>query len=481
MTNPPPLAGSLARALAASHAAMAAGALLQMAFVAILARLLGQAEYGLFAAAAGIMRFLTYAADLGIGTLVARRGRTLGADTLAALFLAGLAATLALAGATWVVAPWLCAWAGADAATGPSILRALGFLPAIAASGQIATALLRHDLRFDMLALQSLSALLVAQALVAIPMALAGAGARSLVASAVAQAAVASLIAWGAAPHAWRFARVPGAAILSESAWFWVLRVLDSAGFHALAPLALAFAGAAQAGIWDRAVAISILPMELIAVASAQVLFPAYARAQGDLETIRQRWRVGLAAILTVHGTIASLALVAGPELVRLALGQHWTDAAACFSILAVWGLLRGASVANGSVSEAQGALRMRASLQSGFLLVGGIALFWIAPASAAELALIVVAVDLPFQAAALVVASSATQSRFGAVIRTVLGAVTAVALASAIVVAGAQLGGVWGGLLGAGLGLGAALWWHPFAPLRAIVRQTVAGQASVG
>lgn len=482
MKEPPPTEepaqSPIARAMTASHLALAAGAILQMAFVAILARLLGQAEYGLFAAAAGMLRLATYVVDLGIGTLATRRGGTLGAPALAALFLAGLGAALALAATMWIAAPSLAIWAEADAPTAVPLLRALAFGPAIAASGQIATALLRHELRFDVLARQSLGALALGQGTVAIPLALLGAGVWSLVAGALAQAAIASAIAWYAAPHPWRFgdARLPAPAILTESGWFWALRVLDSAGFHALAPLTLVFAGAAQAGLWDRALAISILPMELIAVASAQVLFPAYARAAADPALIRRRWLAGLAAILTIHGALAVLIWMTGPALIALALGPAWAEAAAVFALLALWGVLRGASMANGGVSEAQGVLKPRAALQIAFLASVGLALMVLRPDTAAEIALLVVVVDLPMQIVGLAIAARATGTAAGDIVRVVLSAVLAVALAAAFVWAGARLGnGALGGLVGAALGIAAALWFHTHAPLRQAARQWVA------
>jgi len=468
----------LRRAFAASHFATAAGAILQMAFAAALARLLGQSEYGLFAAAAGAMRLMSYLADFGIVTLTTRRGRTLDDRTLAGLFAGGLAGALILAAAIWTLAPILCAWAGADPLKGPAILRALGFAPAIAALGQVATALLRHDLRFDALAGQSLGALIAGQGLVALPLAWMGAGAWSLVAGLIAQAAIGAAIALYAAPHPWRDARMPDPEIRAEAAWFWALRILDSAGFHVLAPLAFVFAGAAQAGLWDRAMALSIVPMELLAIASAQVLFPAYAQAQSDPEAVRRRWLAGLAAILTIHGAIACVAIIEGTALVTLVLGSAWVDAAACFSILAVWGLLRGAGVANGGVSEAQGALAARAALQGAFLAAGAIALFLLRPSTAAEMALIVVAVDAPLQFVGLIIAARATGARIRETGAAVLGALFAVGTVAIVTIAATQLAGkfadaqlaAWVGIVTSGTGTLAALCFHPYRPLRAAV-----------
>ncbi len=482
------MAGRLRRAFAASHFSTAAGAVLQMAFAAALARLLGQSEYGLFAAAAGAMRLMSYLADFGIVTLTTRRGRTLDDGSLAGLFAGGLAGALILAAAIWALAPSLCAWAGADPVAGPAILRALGFAPAIGAIGQVATALLRNDLRFDALAAQSLGALIGGQGLVAIPLAWMGAGAWSLVAGTLAQAAIGAAIALRAGPHPWREARVPDTAIRAEAAWFWALRILDSAGFHALAPLALVFAGAAQTGLWDRAMALSIVPMELLAIASAQVLFPAYAQAQGDPESIRRRWLTGLAAILTIHGAIACLAIVAGPALVTLVLGSAWTDAAACFSVLAVWGLLRGAGVANGGVSEAQGALGIRALIQGLFLIAGAAALFLLRPDTAAEMALIVVAVDAPLQIAGLIVAARVTGTGARAAATAVMGAAAAIAFVALVAIAtthaAASIAGgpmsAWAMILVTGGATLIALWFHPFAPLRIAMRDAVAAKFAI-
>lgn len=409
------LSARLAPAFAANYGFTFAATALQLMFAAVLARILGHTDYGAYAAAVGLVRFLQYVADLGIATTVARRGTSLARDSIAALYAAGLGANAMLAAVVWFAAPGAASRVGLEGADAIALLRFVAFAPLVGAAGQISLALLRHDLRFATIGRQSLVALVVGQGGVAVPLALAGAGSWSLAAGLVVQAILASVLAFRAAPHRAMPLGANGKTLrdLRETLWFWLLRILDSAGFQLLAPLVAVYAGAAEAGLWDRAAILSLLPLELIAVGAGQVLFPAYARLGNDLATVQRYWITALVCVTTIQISIAAGLVIAAQDVATLVLGNAWREAADCLAVLALWAVLRGAGVVNGGLCEALGRFRIKALGQIGFLALLAIGLHAVRPTTAVQFATLVVMADVPFQILALVLATRASASRF--------------------------------------------------------------------
>lgn len=389
--------GDVARSVRWTYGMAGASLLAQLALASVLARILTPADYGTVAVAAGILRFLQYLTDLGLGSVVIQKP-DFRADTDAPLLFAfGFALHAAFVGALWLAAPLLLAALPQLAGDGLGVLRALAVVGVVTAAGQTARAMLARRLDFRTAGLITVAGLLVGQGAVAVPLAAAGFGAWSLVAGLAAQAAVGSVLAWRAAPHA----LLPRRAALSRwrslaalGGGFSVLRALDSAGIHLLPAGVGVLAGVAAVGQWDRAWVLAVLPIELLASGLGRVLFPAFSRLAADPGRLRRAWLEALLLSSCLLGPIAAGLAVAAPEIVQVVLGAGWDGTSETVLPLALWAALRGLAQVTGSLCEASGRLLLRGLHQAGYLAFLVVALAFVRPEDGAGVAFVLLAVD---------------------------------------------------------------------------------------
>lgn len=388
----------VARSVRWTYATTGAGLLVQLCTAAILARLLTDTDYGTVAIAAGALRFLQYLTDLGLGSVVIQKPDFRTDSEAPLLFAIGIAVNLTFAAALWLAAPVFLLLMPQLAGDGLAILRVLAVVGVIGAAGQVARALLARRLDFRTAGLVSLVGLAVGQGAVAVPLAIAGFGAWSLVAGLAVQTALGTALAWGAAPHAlvprrMAWARWRELAVLGGG--FSVLRVLDSAGVHLL-PLAVGtLAGVAAVGQWDRAWALSLLPVETLATGLGRVLFPAFSRLAATPARLQRAWLGALTLSACALAPVGAGMAVAAPEIVAVVLGPTWQEAAALVTLLALWAVLRGIAQVTGSLCEAAGRVRLRGLHQAGYLAVLAIAVAVLRPDTGIGVAAILLAVEI--------------------------------------------------------------------------------------
>lgn len=383
----------IGRSLRWSFGLGATGAVLQFLLAAVLARFLAPADYGLVAAAAAGMRFLQYLSDLGIAQTATQKPDFDRRRDAPVLFAATILVNGLILAAVWALAPAL---GGGDPQI-TAILRVLVFCMLTNAAAQTGLGLLRRDLDFRMIGLIGLAAQFVGQGLVAVPLAWAGFGAWSLVAGTLTQSGLIAALVLGRVRHPLLPGRFDPARLraLAARAWgFSILRVLDSAGLHTLPVIVLLLAGIDAAGLWDRALVLTLIPLEILYGTLGQVLFPAFSRLDGDRDRLRRSWlSVLLLLPCLVAAVAAGMAAAAGP-LVALALGPGWRGAVEPVFWLALWAALRGVVHICGTLLEGAGRLGWRGMVQAGYLLLLAAALGIFQPAGAAEMARMMVIVD---------------------------------------------------------------------------------------
>ncbi|MCY4743525.1 lipopolysaccharide biosynthesis protein [Pelomonas sp. UHG3] len=175
----------------------AAGKLLiQLGSQILLARILGPAEYGMFAVGAIVVGVANYFADASIGSALVQR-KQISDDIVRFIATWQLAAGLVVTAVLLLFAPHIAGFLTHPEAT--PLLRALSFVCLISALTSAPANLLRRELNFKALQLGQLAGFAVGYLLVGIPMALAGAGVWSLVAAWLVQASCTLVLVWKAA------------------------------------------------------------------------------------------------------------------------------------------------------------------------------------------------------------------------------------------------------------------------------------------
>ncbi|MBP2316398.1 oligosaccharide flippase family protein [Azospirillum soli] len=367
MARPMTLAGKTIQGVRVTLTATALAAVLQAGAIAVLARLISPAEYGVVIAALVVLRPVTDVLGAGIEKSV-----VLPADmpdpSIAAryqtAFVGGVLLTLLLAALALAAAPL-----AGDIAAALALLAPVTILMAVSA---VARGLLRRRLRFASLAAIDVAGL-AANGALAVATAVSGWGSHALVAGQWAQSLVQLALGLWLCGHRPSLGIVPTARVLSpigeglsKSS---VLELLSGQLPQALIGGVL---GTAPLGWFNRVYVLVFLPVELIVNAVTRVALTGFSQSRDDRARLR---RGGMALIETTGAAVlpicAGMAL-AGPELVAVALGPQWAEAAALTPWLCVAGAATVLAHTLAMVAEAALRLETRVRIQAAALLLRG-------------------------------------------------------------------------------------------------------------
>ena len=340
-------------------------ALLSLAILAALSRLLTPADFGLTALA---MVFVVAAQALGhrnIGDAIVRHPGLTDRHIAAGLVLSAAAGILLAVGVRGL-APFAAQLVG-EPAVAP-VLETLSLAIAVSALGTVPGALCRRELRFRALSAVEVSAQLFGYGAVAIALAALGFGVQALVWGIVMRQAVHAAAVFAAAP------RLPGPRLTGRAAGE-LLR--GGAGFSSIALFSLAawqgshlvvgsWLGAAALGHYTRAMALASLsgyPGRVL----GGVLFPAMAQRQDRSDRLVPVWLNGVEMLALLALPLGLVLAVSAPEIVAVVLGAQWDAAIPALRILAVGAAARILGLVNMPVPRAMGALGRVAWRQAAF------------------------------------------------------------------------------------------------------------------
>jgi PST family polysaccharide transporter len=99
------------------------------------------------------------------------------------------------------------------------------------------------------------------------------------------------------------------------------------------------FRGAAAVGIYGRAYQLVVMPMTNLNAAVGWVIFSALSRIQDDPRRFRNYFLKGYSVVVCLMVPTIVFAAVFADDIVRVVLGDHWTDVSRIFQLLAPAGL----------------------------------------------------------------------------------------------------------------------------------------------
>ena len=330
-------------------------ALLSLAIVMTLSRLLAPQDFGMLAIALVFFALAETAGRSGLGPALVQRYDLTERHIATALTLA-VAVAVPLAAALWVLAPLLCSLVGEPQAA--PVLRTLSFATALSGAGLVSQHLLHRRLRFGALMTAAILSQAVGTGLVAIALALMDWGVGALAWGVVARYAVFSATVILLAPVRPRLCagRREIADLLETGAGFSAIAVFNFLANRGLNIVIARTLGAAALGLYTRAGALAVVSARLGPV-MMQVLLPALARRQHRIERLRAVHRGGI-EMLSLAALPASLMIaVAAPEIVAVVLGPRWESAAPVLRILALASVLQAFGALHVPVIRALGAV----------------------------------------------------------------------------------------------------------------------------
>lgn len=309
-------------------------AVLKIAVLSILARLLTPADFGVIGAAMIVVSFLEIFGRLGISPAIVQRPNL--TDTH---IRTGQSASILLGflmGAIlFLLAPMMAAIFRIDALE--PIVRLLALVFPLKGLASVPEALMQRQMRFREMAAVNIASYVLGYAVVSIALAIMGFGVNALVMGVLAQAILTRLTYFF-------LIRLPRGRSFDMSALRQLLvfgggQTLSSLGnFCALNLdnfIVGRWLGVEALGIYSRAYQFLMQPTSLIGSTIDRVLFSAMGEAQDDSARIDRAYRHSLAIMAMVTLPLSAVLVVLAPEIIRLLLGPKWTAVIVPFQILA--------------------------------------------------------------------------------------------------------------------------------------------------
>ena len=312
---------------------------MRLATVAILARLLTPADYGAAAIAIALATFAPTVADMGMGSALVQvekatqrvRSTTFWAAIAFGIGLSALFAASAVPVGRFLGDPQV----GAMVAVG-------GLTFAICSIGSTSQAVFMREMRFQSIELRYWFAIGLAS-IIAVIAATGGAGSWALVLQQVVLLATFAAALWWRTT--WRPTLEFSRATFRQLGSF-AIRVAGGR-WARLAELLLLtlligkLVGIPALGAWTFAMSTVILPLTVIAIPIAEVLFSAFSRLRGERERMAALWLQSIRYLAAVVLPLLVGLAIFAPDLIPAAFGAHWVVSVGIIQILSVYVIIR--------------------------------------------------------------------------------------------------------------------------------------------
>lgn len=366
------LGTTAARAVLWNYVSFASGKALVLVTLAVLARLLTPAEFGIVGFATLALAYLGVFKDLGLGGALIQRRDDL-ERSAQTVFTLNLVLGAALSGITAGLAPVVAGFFGEPLVT--PILRVLSLTFVIEALGSIHIVLLRRNLDFKRKLVPDVGRSLVKGA-VAIALAAAGYGVWALVWGQIAGVAVSAILSWIVVP--WRPTLAVHRRLARPLLRFGLPLVFTDVSHAVWQNLDYVVVGRilgdTALGIYTLAYRLPELLVQSIWRVVAGAVFPFFSRLQHDLDLLRR----GLLKTIRYSALVVvplCLGLLATAEpAIRVLFGDQWSEAIPVLRVLALFMLIASVGFNIGDVYKAIGRPDILAKL-------GVLDLFVLAPA----------------------------------------------------------------------------------------------------
>jgi polysaccharide transporter, PST family len=307
--------------------------------VAVLARLLVPSDYGAAAIAIALAGFAPTVADMGLGAALVQTRvatRVTRSTTFWASVACGIALSVLVALAAGPVGHLLD-----DSRVGP-LVAVGGLTLAICAVSSASQAIYMREMRFRALELRYWLATAVASS-VAVAAAVLGAGAWALVLQQVVLVAIFAAALWWRA--GWRptfeFSLTEFRALGSFAIRVAGGRWARLAELLVLTVLVGSLLSVSALGAWSFAMSTVILPLTVIAIPTAEVLFAAFSRLRGDRARIADLWLGSIRILAAVILPLLVGLVIIAPDLIPTVFGAHWVVSVGVVQVLSVYVIVR--------------------------------------------------------------------------------------------------------------------------------------------
>lgn len=309
--------------------------ILRIIVVAVMARLLAPADFGIVAVANIFIEFSRLVTTTGVAQAVVQKAN-LSQGEIETAFTTSLAMGLATMLIMIVLSPLIASFFNLPQLS--LILYACSVIAPLSAISTISSKLLERAHKFDPIAKSAILSYIGSQVLIGVPIAYFGGGIWALVLPQVMAVLWQSLILLRAQPHklSFHFKKEEYRELMRLGTGFGLQRFANFIAQRGdyfvvgkmLGPLAL--------GRYERAYVLMNLSNTLLANSLSIALFPAFSKLANDRPRFARAYvrAMGFGAFITIP--VSMLCVVLAEEIVETLLGRRWLDAVTPFAILSV-------------------------------------------------------------------------------------------------------------------------------------------------
>jgi lipopolysaccharide exporter len=307
---------------------------LQLVFMAVMARLLDPAHFGLVAIANVSLRFFSYFAQMGIGPALIQKPELEDGDIRAAL-------ALSLGISTFFFLLAFCSafltesYFGMPGLGAVTQMLALNFI--IGGFSSVSSALMRRNGNFRAISIIEIVSYAGGYGVIGITAACAGAGVWALVAAFTTQSMLTSMLSYAVSLHSLglRHTATQRSHFLHYGGRYSVIGFIEFLSSNIDALIVGKMFGATPAGYYSRALLLANMPVQQPANVLTRVLFP----IMSSIGNQHDKQSVSLQLSTLLVGSYAfSVGIgiyVAAPDIVKVLLGNKWLDAIPVLQALA--------------------------------------------------------------------------------------------------------------------------------------------------
>ncbi len=313
--------------------------IVQFAVTVITAHILSPNDFGRVALILVFSGFVQVLADLGLNSALIHADRLSDLEISTAFWLQVLVGA-AMSLVFFLAAPALASFYGDPDLS--SLTRLLSGVFVLQALGQTQIAMAQREYRFKIVAISNIIASVLSNS-VCICLAISGFGATALALQIVLNAGLLTMLMWNFS--AWR----PIFAFSKETLKY----VLHYGGFlsgHTILNYWLRnadnlligkFIGVFELGLYSRAYALMMMPLNTIGIVVGQVMFPIMSRLREDMDAFRRVYLSAISHIALITFPLMTCMAVSSDEIISITFGANWIGAAAVLRILSLVGLVQ--------------------------------------------------------------------------------------------------------------------------------------------
>ena len=363
---------------------------LKIGVLAVLARLILPADFGLMGIALVVIEFSKLFSQMGVGPCIVQR-RNLDDKLLSSAFSLSLLVGLLFSGLLVLTAPVIEFFFRMTGLT--TVLRYVSIVFLVNAITVTAQALLQRAMKFRVIAGIEVVSYAAGYGIAGIALAYMGYGIWALVAANLAQAVLAAALYLIAQPFPKKLSlHLPSCReLLYFGFGFTLSKICNFLAIQGDNLVVGRTLGAVALGIYGRAYNFMVMPSSLFGNALDRSLFPAMARVQDNRSQLARAYLSGTGLIALIALPVSILMVLLAPEIIMVLLGPAWMAAVDPFRILACSLLFRMSYKMSDSLARATGAVYRRAWRQlvyATLVFIGAyIGHFWGLPGVAAAVA----------------------------------------------------------------------------------------------